>query len=250
MVRKQVSRGESTMVDKSTQWYPYVNVQPTYFDLSNTVDLPRKICDYLIDAPKNGYVPQDNNAFSRCRLWKYLYYDGARPLDNPLPTIAEKMSVVFNPEKPTDPPTDKGYRLIPQVFVKQEQEIAQTRIMCFIGRTVPSSDEFKISVAVRFLILTHYTYEANTKTEAYSRALAIEQAIIEAFHGVNMEGIGTFYMSRGKHPDCGSEEIYDGNTNIGRKVTLALEIATTSTNGFTENINNPCIDTQGKIKLA
>lgn len=238
------------MVDTTSQWYPYLKVQPSYFDLSESVDLPRKICDYLIDAPANNYTPKDNNKNSRCRLWKYLYYDGSNPLVQPLPTIEQKMSVVFNPEEPTVPPTTKGYRLIPQVYVKQEQEIAQTRIMCYLGRTIPSNDEYKLSLSVVFSIWTHYAYEANTKTDAYSRIFAMEQALIEAFHGVNMDGIGTFYFNRAKHPDCGSRVIYDGKTNIGRELTIALEIATTEPRGQTQFNNMPFITADGSIRLA
>ena len=175
------------MTDTNSQWFPYRKVQGTYYDLKNTVDLPRRICDYLIDAPSKGYTPQDNNNFARCRMWKYLYYDGAKPLNNPLPTIQQKMSVVFDPEQPENPPTDKGYRLIPQIYVKQAQDDAQTRIYVYMGRTVPTTDEFAIALAVKFFIWTHYAYEANTKSDEYSRCFAIEQALIEALHGVNME---------------------------------------------------------------
>lgn len=216
------------MTDTNSQWFPYRKVQGTYYDLKNTVDLPRRICDYLIDAPSKGYTPQDNNNFARCRMWKYLYYDGAKPLNNPLPTIQQKMSVVFDPEQPENPPTDKGYRLIPQIYVKQAQDDAQTRIYVYMGRTVPTTDEFAIALAVKFFIWTHYAYEANTKSDEYSRCFAIEQALIEALHGVNMEGVGTFFFSRLKHPDCGSRDVFDGNTNVGRELTIALEVATES----------------------
>lgn len=216
------------MTDTNSQWFPYRKVQGTYYDLKNTIDLPRRICDYLIDAPSKGYTPQDNNNFARCRMWKYLYYDGAKPLNNPMPTIQQKMSVVFDPEQPENPPTDKGYRLIPQIYVKQAQDDAQTRIYVYMGRTVPTTDEFAIALAVKFFIWTHYAYEANTKSDEYSRCFAIEQAIIEALHGVNMEGVGTFFFSRLKHPDCGSRDVFDGNTNVGRELTIALEVATES----------------------
>lgn len=219
-------------VDTSSPYYPYFKAQENYYDLSDTVTLPRKICDYLIDAPVRNYVPRDDNTYPRCRFWKYLYYDGARPLENPLPTIQEKMSVVFNPDAPQNPPTDKGYRLIPQIFVKQSQEAAQTRINVYLGRTVPMDDELRIALSVHFRIWTHYTYEGNTRSDEYSRAFAIEQSLIEALHGVNMTGIGTFFFSKAKHPDCGSGVMYDGETNVGRELTIALEVATTVPHGF------------------
>ena len=224
--------------DITSPYYPYYKVQDAYIDLSDTVDLPRKICDYLLDAPKGEYKPIDDNKYPRCRLWKYLYHDGSKPLEKKLPTIKEKMSVVFNPSKPDEPSTDKGYRLIPQYFVKQAQKQAQTRIYVYLGRTVPT-DEFKMSIAVKFLILTNYTYEANTKTDEYSRCLGIEQAIIEALHGVNMGGIGTFSLSKRTHPECGSVVMSDGKENVGRELTLGLEFATSSANDLTEWDNMP-----------
>lgn len=214
-------------VDPRSPYYPYFKAQENYYDLSETVSLPRKICDYLIDAPQRDYTPPDDNRYPRCRFWKYLYYDGARPLNQSLPTIQQKMSVVFNPDAPQNPPTDKGYRLIPQIFVKQSQEAAQTRVNCYLGRTVPLNDEFKLAIAVTFRIWTHYTYELNTRTDEYSRAFGIEQALIEALHGVNMDGIGTFFFSKLVHPDCGSGVMYDGEANVGRELTIALEVATT-----------------------
>lgn len=235
-------------VDLRNPYYPYVKAQENYFDLSGSVDLPRKIADYLIDAPVGAYVPPDDNAYPRCRLWKYLYYDGARPLDNPLPTIQQKMSVVFNPDLPQNPPTDKGYRLIPQIFTRQSQEAAQTRINVYMGRTVPMSEEMRIALAVTFRIWTHYTYELNTRSDEYSRAFAIEQALIEALHGVNMDGIGTFFFSKSVHPDCGSGVMYDGETNVGRELTIALQVATTVPHGFGDIVNKPLGDPSGTIR--
>ena len=236
------------MVDPKSKWFPYIKTQGTYFDLKNTVNIPRMICDYLIDAPQKGYTPPDNNDYPRCRLWKYLFHDGAKPLNEELPTIQQKMSVVFNPEQPENPPTEKGYRLIPQIFVKQAQDDAQTRIYVYIGRTVPGNDEFTISLGVKFFIWTHYTYESNTKSDEYSRCLAIEQALIEAFHGVAMEGVGTFNFSRFKHPDCGSRDIFDGEINVGRELTMALEIATTAQDDTDFN-NMPFYTPDGKIRF-
>ena len=237
-------------VDIASNFYPYINTQPSYIDLSEAVSVPRKICDYLIDAPKGAYTPPDNNDYSRCRLWKYLYYDTAKPLNEPLPTISQKMDVVFNPDAPDTPPTERGYRLIPQIWTKQSQTAAQTQIYVYMGRTIPSNDELKIVLGVNFFIWTHYQYEANTRTDAYSRAFAIEQAIIESLHGVNMTGIGTFSLSKAKHPDCGSRTVFDGDTNVGRELVMALEFATTAPSGSDETENMPFIDKLGKVRLA
>lgn len=234
--------------DVLSPWYPYIKAQENYYSLAETVTLPRKICDYLIDGPGRGYAPPDDNRYPRCRFWKYLYYDGAKPLEEPLPSIGQKMSVVFNPDDPQNPPTEKGYRLIPQIYVKQSQEAAQTRVNVYLGRTVPMDDEFRIALSVHFRIWTHYTYEANTRSDEYSRAFAIEQALIEALHGVNMEGIGTFFFSKFKHPDCGSGVMYDGETNVGRELTIALEVATTVPHGPGAFVNRPLGDPSGTIR--
>lgn len=231
------------------KYYPYGKVQSSYINMEQMSGISKKVCDYLIDAPTAEYDPKDDNSYPRCRFWKYLFYDGAAPLKQPLPSIIEKMSVLFDPKNPENPPTEKGYRLIPQVFIKPAQTDGQTQVYFYIGRTVPSSDDFKVSVAVNFIIWTHYRYEANMQTEVLSRISGIEQAIIEALHGVNMTGIGTFYYARSKHPDCGSEELYDGSTNIGRRVTLALELATTETKP--DNFDNmPFLSADGRIRLA
>lgn len=238
------------MSDTKSLWYPYHRIQSSYYDLSDSVDIPRKICDFLLDAPKADYMPPDDNRYPRCRFWKYLYYDGEHPLQNPLPSISEKMSVLFHPESPEQAPTEKGYRLIPQIFVKQAQNVAQTRLMVYMGRTLPSSDEMSMSLSVVFSLWTHYRYELNTKNDAYSRLFAIEQALIESFHGVNMAGVGTFFFSKAKHPDCGSRAVFDGNTNIGRELTLALEIASAKAPDFEDFTNMPFFSADGKIRMV
>lgn len=238
------------MVSVNSQWYPYQKVQESYYDLSDTVTIPRKLCDYLIDAPQGDYTPADDNTHARCRLWKYLYYDGADPLSETLPTIAQKMQVVFDPSSPTQAPSDKGYRLFPLAYVKQSQTTGQTRIYVRMGRTVPSNDEFKMCLAVTFSIWTSYLYENNTKSDEYSRCFAIEQALIEALHGVNMAGVGTFFFAKSKHPDCGSNSVFDGNTNVGRELTIALEIATTAPRTIADTDNMPLAFSDSNIRLA
>lgn len=218
-------------VSANSQWYPYIKVYEGFYDLSQTVDIPRKIMDYLLDMPDGYYTPQDDNAKARTRLWKYLYYDESHPENQPLPTPQQKMSVLFDPDEPTKPPTDKGYRLIPQLFIKPSQTDAQTRIYVYMGRTI-ATDDFEVQLSVVFDIWTHYTNESNTKTaEAYSRVFAIEQAIIEAFHGVHMAGVGSFYFNRAKHSDCGSTTMTDRDSNVGRRLVLGLSVKSETPSG-------------------
>lgn len=236
------------MPEKTSKWFPYYNVHESYYDSSATVELPKKICDYLLDAPQYGYTPIDDNSYPRCRFWKYLYYDGAKPLENALPTVTEKMAVLFDPNRAEEPPTDKGYRLIPQIWIKPSQTDAQTRVYVYCGREVPN-DNFKIAISVHFVIWTHYTSDLNMKTDEYNRALAIESAIIEAFHGLNMSGVGVFGYDKRTHPDCGARPLYDGDINVGRELVLGLELATTALQSTGKTDNMPNFNKQGNIKL-
>ena len=100
-----------------------------------------------------------------------------------------------------------------------------------MGRTI-ATDDFEVQLSVVFDIWTHYTNESNTKTaEAYSRVFAIEQAIIEAFHGVHMAGVGSFYFNRAKHSDCGSTTMTDRDSNVGRRLVLGLSVKSETPNG-------------------
>lgn len=235
-------------VDKNSQWYPYQKVQVNNFNFEQYAMFPRLICDYLLDAPKGDYKPKDDNSYSRCRLWKYLYHDGAKPLNQKLPTIQQKLSVLFNPEKASEPPTDKGYRLIPQSYIMQAQETAQTRIYVHLGRAIAQQDDNTFCVSVIFDILTHYTYELNTKADEYSRSGALVAALVEALNGVNITGIGTFSMSKRVHPDCGTRPIRDNNQNVGVELIMGLEMATTTDREFTENTNMTFYNKSGTIR--
>lgn len=235
------------MADITSPYYPYIKVQDGYFNFDQYANFPRKICDYLIDAPKGEYIPPDDNKYPRCRLWKYLFYDGAKPLNEPLPSISEKMSVLFNPEKASEPPTEKGYRLVPQEYIKQSQEDAMTRIYIYMGRSIASANENTFVTSVVFDVFTHYTYELNTKSDEYSRTGAIIAALIEALHGVNIEGVGTFSMSKRIHPDACTRSIFDGNTNVGQELIIGLEMSSTSANTLNETNNMPSLGNNLKL---
>lgn len=227
------------MATTESQWYPYDKVYEGFYDLSDTDEIPRRVMDYLLDMPDGTYTPKDDNKRARVRLWKYLYYDGPLPLRNPLPTPKQKKQVLFNPDKYNDPEDkEKGYRLIPQPFTQGVEQVAQTRIYAYMGRTIASDDQH-VQLSVVFDIWVHHTQEANTKQDdSYSRLFAMEQAIIEAFHGINMGGVGTFYFNRQKHPDCGTTLLGDGKSNFGRRVILGLEVESNTQNGPIEG-NGP-----------
>lgn len=206
------------------KYYPYHKVYGGYSSLLWTSVIPRKIMDYLLDMPDGKYTPKDDNEYPRTAFWKYLYYDEANPLDKALPTPAQKKSVLFDPYEPTTPPSDKGYRLIPQYYTKPAQTIGQTRLYVYMGRTIPT-DDFTEQLSVVFDIWTHYTLEANTKEMCgYSRLAKMEQCLMAAFHGVNMTGVGSFYFNRSRHGDCGSTPMTDKDSNVGRHIILGLEV--------------------------
>ena len=227
------------MSNLKSKYYPYVKVQEGFYDASDSTKLLRKIMDYILDMPDgNGYTPKDDNSYPRCRLWKLLYYDGARPTENPLPTPQEKKAVLFDPDH-ANQPTEKGYRLIPQLYTKPAQENAQTIIYCYLGRPVAEND-FAMQLSIIFDIWTNYTEESNTKlNEAYSRTWSMVQCLIQAFHGVNMAGVGTFYFNRSKHPDCGAAPIDDKQDNVGYRLTMGVELMSTTLNGPEENNEVP-----------
>ena len=230
---------DNLRVSPNSPYYPYNKVYEGFFNLSSTLDIPRKVMDYILDMPDGYYTPKDDNNLPRCMLWKLLYYDEEHPENQALPTPQQKKSVLFDPDMPTKPPTDKGYRLFPQIYVKQAQTEAQTRIYCYMGRTI-ATDDFSVQLSVVFDIWTNYRQEANTKAaELYSRVYAIEQSILSALHGVHMDGVGSFYFNRAKHGDCGSTPMTDRDGNIGRSLVMGLEVKSETPNGNIEDNEVP-----------
>lgn len=214
--------------------YPYERVQIGYNRFKGAEYIPYKLLMYLLDLPdKNGYEPVDDNNRPRVRLAKYLWYDGARPLSQALPTPAQKLSLLFDGEEPvleTDEQKakhPKGYRLFWQVFWGQSQTEAKTLLKCYLGRVLPV-DENIAKIGVVFEILSNVNLESNTRTDAYERSYAIEQCIIEALSGVNIAGIGVVDFARMSHTDNGSRPIADSGTVVGRELHVSLTWAENS----------------------
>ncbi len=208
--------------------YPYERVQTGWNTMRGSERIPLQLLTYLLDLPDaEGYVPADDNRRPRVRLAKYLYYDGANPLAQPLPTPTQKRSLLFNGEEPvlnTDEQKarhPKGYRLYPQTYWGKSELEAQTTLKCYLGRVIPWG-AMQSSIGVYFQALCNVNQENNTKTDAYSRAYDIEQCIIEALNGVNLAGIGTVEFSRQAHFDNGSVPIHDDGTHVGREVHLSI----------------------------
>jgi hypothetical protein len=209
------------MPDVTSQYYPYEHL----LEATTTPglgEIPYMVRTYLMDMPSAGYTPPDDNSYYRCKLMKYLYYDGARPLDNPLPTVKQKLDLVFDPEHPSDPPTDKGYRIFTQSMVAQAQTQGATIMRIYIGNVLPLSP-FLTQASVNILFMTNTAYEANTRTVVSARTFEMAHLAQQALSGVNFgAGIGTWYFDRKQHGDCKIIPTNDENMNVGYMLIMGL----------------------------
>lgn len=214
------------MLDPSIQYHPYERVQG-YGTLPNLEAIPKMVRDYLMDMPGPGYTPPDNNESFRCCLMKYLYHDGPNPLQETLPTPAQKMSIVYNPESPDKPPTDKKYRIFTQQLVHEAQTHGVTTLRIYMGRVVPM-DSYSARSSVVIECLTNAAYDSNTKTTDLSRTYAMACMAQRALSGVNM-GAGTvFSFNRQEHADASIQPINDESTNVGYRLTMGLTVIGTN----------------------
>lgn len=214
------------MLDPSIQYHPYERVQG-YGTLPNLEAIPKMVRDYLMDMPGKGYTPPDNNESYRCCLMKYLYYDGSNPLSEPLPTPAQKMSLVFDPEHPDKPPTEKKYRIFTQQLVHEAQTHGVTTLRIYMGRVIPQSS-YAARASVIVECLTNSAYDSNAKTTDLSRTYAMACLVQRALSGVNM-GAGTvFSFNRQEHTDASIQPINDESTNVGYRLTMGLTVMGTN----------------------
>ena len=204
-------------------WYEPYNRLVGYVTLPNADKLLQKVLYYLIDMPTPTHQPFTDNRCPRTRISKYLYNDGQRPLDQPIPTVQQKLSLFFDPEKPADVPSDKGYRIFPQIAITEAQENAQTRLYAFMG-FVDATNDFQSDISICFRILCNTSYDTNTKDSALSRSWGIVQAIVEALSGVNIEGVGTFYFNRRKNAECAVRYITDDQHNVGYQLVMGVSV--------------------------
>lgn len=215
-------------VDFDSPYYPYRKVIATN-TLYGLEDVPYKILRYLLDLPDAyGYQPKDDNTRARVRLMKYIYWDTADPLSQPLPTTEQKLSLLFDPDHP-DINTDeliekhpKGYRLYWQRMYGMVQLDAQTILKCYMGRMFETK-KFVTTVGLQFEVLSNVNLQTNTRTDAYQRAFAVEQCLHEALDGVNIDGIGTISFARADHLYNGSEISFDETVSVGRAIHFSLD---------------------------
>ena len=213
----------------SSDTYPYERVAKGASRYSGAEFIPLKLIKYLLDLPDaHGYSPVDDNSRPRVRLVKYLWHDGANPLGKPLPTPQEKLSLLFDGDHP-DVNTDEeklkhpqGYRIFPQVYWYPAELTAKTVLKCYIGRVIPISD-YEAKIGIVFEVLVNAMTENTTRTDAYSRAYAVETCILSALDGVSLAGIGAVRFARQAHIDNGSSPLHDNGTHIGRYIHLSID---------------------------
>lgn len=215
----------------SAPTYPFQRVITGANKLNGAELIPYKILTYLMDLPDAfGYTPPDDNSYPRCRLKKYLWYDGANPLANPMPTAEQVRSLLFNADEP-DINTDeqkarhpKGYRLFPQRNIGQSGIDAKTLIKVYPGRIIDDTD-FRTILNFQMEIWTNVNFVSNTKTTAYDRTFDIEQCVREAMAGVDIGGVGTIHFSRQASSYNGSEPLYTDSTEVGRMLYFSVSWA-------------------------
>lgn len=202
-------------------YFPYQKVAD-YTTIPDAETLLKKIVDYLLDFPMKGYTPPSDTSTPRSRLSRLLYYDVPHPLDQPLPTPAQKISMVFDPESPDVPPDkDKGYRVYPMIYPIQAESMGRTSLKIFMGYAKPVSP-MRVEQSVMFEVLSNTALEGNQATTSLSRTYQTCVEILRALNGVNMEGVGGFYFDRRQLTDCGLEPIADKSQNVGYRLTMGL----------------------------
>ena len=220
----------------------WVDAEPThdspYYPFRKTADfdtlagmeqVPFILCRYLMDLPDaTGYVPPDNNKYPRARLKKLLYWDCPLPLEKPLPTPEQTLSLFYDPEKPDVPPDkDRGYRIFPQNMTQQAMSNSGSRIRCYISDSaqLPSKEGFITRQDIIFDVVVNAGIESNTGMTASSRSFDIVQALVEATDGVNFFGIGPMTMRR-------ITKIDDERTFLGYKIYSYIDCHSSAPNPY------------------
>ena len=202
-------------------YFPYSKVGD-YATLPDAETLLKKIVDYLLDLPMKGYTPPTDTSTPRSRLIRLLYYDEPHPLNQPMPTPQQKISIVFDPESPDVPPDpQKLYRIYPMIYPIQAENMGRTTLKIFMGYAKPNS-VMRVDQAICFEVLTNTALENNQASISLSRTYQICVEIIRALNGVNMDGVGGFYFDRRQNTECGLEPIADKSQNVGYRLTMSL----------------------------
>lgn len=211
--------------------YPFARVISGANTLKGAEIIPYKVLTYLMDLPDSyGYTPPESNDYPRARLKRYLWNDGPRPLDGPMPTAAQVRSLLFDPDEP-DINTDeqkkrhpKGYRLFAQRNIGQSGIAANTVIKVYPGRILDDTD-FRTVIGFQMEIWSNVNLATNTRTTAYDRTFDIEQCVREAMAGVDISGVGCIHFSRQASSYNGSEILYTDDTTVGRMLYFSVSWA-------------------------
>ena len=213
-----------------TIYSPYEKVY-NYWTGKDIIDMPSKLRDYLLVLPtKDCPNPITTNENPRVRLVKYLYYDTPNPLNEPFPSVQERLKMIFdpfNPDKPSDP--NIGYRVFVQSNTAQANIMGQTILRIVMGQKIAQTP-YITTCSVNFQVLSNYTLEANTRSTALLRSDNMEQCLIEALHGVNMTGVGAWMLTKSQYSygsrntiNNGGKPITDDQEMVGRMLTMAFE---------------------------
>lgn len=223
-----MSKGKKAR-DFSNPWYPYARPDPGVLRYRGISKIPDILIRYLLDLPDAyGYVPIDDNERPRVRLAKLLWYEGERPLEQPIPTPEQKLSMLWHGEesvlnadeqKAAHP---KGYRIFGQSFWLPAQFTAGPFLKIYMGRNLPYS-EFVSEIGYTLEFGVNYAQDNNMKSSSYSRIVDMEEALLDALHRVDIIGVGGINFNRRSHMDDGSHPWHDDGTNIGRTIGISID---------------------------
>lgn len=209
----------NTLPSHDSPYYPFWKTEELA-TMAGAEDIPYIITRYLMDLPDStGYVPPSDNKFPRARLKRLLYWDGPRPLDQPMPTTEQVLGILYNPEMPDRPPdADRGYRVFPQNMVQQSMAKSKSLVRVYMSdsQTLTSKGAALIRQDVLFDVIVNAGIEGNMGTTNASRAFAILQALIESVSGVNFGGAGPLIVRR-------ITKIDDERTNLGYKMYTYID---------------------------
>lgn len=199
--------------------------------MAGAEELPYILTKYLCDTADSQYTPPSDNRFPRARLKKLLYWDCAKPLDQPLPTDEQIRAIRFDPLKPADPPDkERGYRIFSQEFTQQAQHIAQSRLHVYLGATNMNAENtlqghsgYKYRLQIIMKVMTNYDLESNTEMTANSRSFDIVQAIVESINGVSFKGFSPLIVQS-------ITKIDDERVNMGFKIYSLVDVIGESPN--------------------
>lgn len=194
--------------------------------LCGAEQIPYIITKYLCDMSDAQYTPHASNIYPRARLKKLLYWDCAKPLEQPLPDDEQIRAIRFDPLNPATPPDkERGYRIFAQEFAQQAQYDAQTRLHVYIGSTNMATNNLLLGnkgyvyrVQVIIKVMTNYALESNTEMASGSRTFDMVQAIVEATNGVTFNGISSLQVQS-------ITKIDDERTNMGFKIYSQIDYA-------------------------